>query len=197
MSVPTLEDHNSANSSRRWHLFRSVSITKQCQMALGVFVNNGSLWYCIIDTLWPFSLRQSWYNALNEAESHFRQLLTLSSPSGWKRISATTDSTSRKGKSRLLTVPELADVIVHRHTGKGGDVYRMLLEIVLTEDSVSLESWKAVLTTPELRQEWDPAVEEALLLEMLDHKTRISKTNFMLGWPAKLVGSCRATKISS
>lgn len=83
-------------------------------------------------------------------------------------------------------MPELADVIVHRHTGKGGDdVYRMLLEVALTEDFVSLEPWKAVLTTPELRQEWDPAVEEAHLLEMFDHKTRISKTNFMLGWPAK------------
>jgi len=99
---------------------------------------------------------------------------------------ATTDLPSKKGKSRLLTVPELADVIVHRHMGKDGDdVYRMLLEVSLAEDFVSLESWKAVLTTPELRQEWDPAVEEAHLLEMFDHKTRISKTNFTLGWPAK------------
>jgi len=66
----------------------------------------------------------------------------------------------------------------------------MLLEVALTEDVVSLESWKAVLTTPELRQEWDPAVEEAHLLEMFDHKTRISKTNFTLGWPVKYVGCC-------
>ncbi|KAH6915744.1 hypothetical protein BKA70DRAFT_1092620, partial [Coprinopsis sp. MPI-PUGE-AT-0042] len=41
-----------------------------------------------------------------------------------------------------------------------------------------------VLTTPELRQEWDPAVEDAHLLENFDHSTRISKTNFSLGWPA-------------
>jgi hypothetical protein len=131
-------------------------------------------------------LRQSWYNALSDAESHFRQLLTSSVPSDWRRISAATDSPNKKGKSRLSTVPELADVIVHRHTGKGGDdVYRMLLDVAVTDDGVSLEPWKAVLTTPELRQEWDPAVEEAHLLEMFDHKTRISKTNFTLGWPAK------------
>ncbi|KAI0251479.1 hypothetical protein BJV78DRAFT_1361613 [Lactifluus subvellereus] len=37
----------------------------------------------------------------------------------------------------------------------------------------------------ELRQEWDPAVDGAVLLEMLDPTTRISKTNFTLGWPAK------------
>jgi hypothetical protein len=43
------------------------------------------------------------------------------------------------------------------------------------------------LATPELRQEWDPAVDGAALLEMLDPTTRISKTNFTLGWPAKCV----------
>lgn len=84
-------------------------------------------------------------------------------------------------------MPELTDVVVHRHAGvAGGDpVYRMLLDVAVGEENVSLESWKAVLTTPELRQEWDPAVEEARLLEMFDHRTRISKTNFTLGWPAK------------
>jgi chitodextrinase len=61
----------------------------------------------------------------------------------------------------------------------------MLLDVAVGDENVSLEPWKAVLTTPELRQEWDPAVEEARLLEMFDHKTRISKTNFTLGWPAK------------
>lgn len=96
------------------------------------------------------------------------------------------DSPGKKGKARVSTVPELADVIVHRHTGKSGDdVYRMVLDVAIGDENVSLEPWKAVLTTPELRQEWDPAVEEAHLLEMFDHKTRISKTNFTLGWPAK------------
>lgn len=61
----------------------------------------------------------------------------------------------------------------------------MVLEVAVTEEGASLGPWKAVLTTPELRQEWDPAVEEAHLLEMFDHRTRISRTNFTLGWPAK------------
>ncbi|KAJ7156846.1 hypothetical protein C8R43DRAFT_997401 [Mycena crocata] len=131
-------------------------------------------------------LRQSWYSALNGAETHFRQLLTSSSSAEWKRLSASVDPASgKKGKARVPAVPELADVVVHRNSSKvGGDVYRLVLDVPTGEDSVSLEPWKAVLTTPELRQEWDPAVEDAHLVEIFDHTTRICKTNFTLGWPA-------------
>lgn len=77
---------------------------------------------------------------------------------------------------------------VHRKSSKSGeDVYRMVLEVPSGEEIVSLEPWKSVLTTPELRQEWDPAVEDAHLLETFDRSTRISKTNYTLGWPAKFV----------
>ncbi|KAF8196873.1 hypothetical protein K438DRAFT_2016762 [Mycena galopus ATCC 62051] len=133
-------------------------------------------------------LRQSWYSALNDAETHFRQLLTSSSSSEWKRLSGTVDSpANKKGKARVPAVPELADVVVHRKPSKaaaGGDVYRLVLDVPTGDDSVSLEPWKSVLTTPELRQEWDPAVEDAHLVETFDHTTRICKTNFTLGWPA-------------
>lgn len=63
----------------------------------------------------------------------------------------------------------------------------MVLEVSTGEEQVSLEPWKAVLTTAELQQEWDPAVEDAHLVEMFDQNTRISKTNYSLGWPAKYV----------
>ncbi|KAK7031491.1 hypothetical protein R3P38DRAFT_2701217 [Favolaschia claudopus] len=132
-------------------------------------------------------LHQTWYNALNDAETHFRQLLTSSSSAEWKRLSATTDSPSnKKGKGRASAMPELGDVVVHRKPNKasGGDVYRLVLDVPTGDDSVSLEPWKSVLTTPELRQEWDPAVEDAHLIETFDHSTRICKTNFTLGWPA-------------
>ncbi|KAF7309512.1 hypothetical protein MIND_00322000 [Mycena indigotica] len=131
-------------------------------------------------------LRQSWYNALNGAETHFRQLLTSSSSAEWKRLSGSSDpSAGRKGKGRMSGLPELADVVVHRNSTKlGGDVYRLVLDVPTGDDTVSLEPWKAVLTTPEMRQEWDPAVEDAHLVEIFDHNTRICKTNFTLGWPA-------------
>ncbi|KAF8810420.1 hypothetical protein BYT27DRAFT_7186494 [Phlegmacium glaucopus] len=132
-------------------------------------------------------LRQSWYSALNDAETHFRQLLI--SPAGqWKRLPSSIDTTSskQKGKARASSsTPELADVIAHRNSTKiGDDVYRLVLDVPTGDEQVSLEPWKAVLTTPELRQEWDPSVGEAHLLEMFDHDTRISKTNYTLGWPA-------------
>jgi len=115
----------------------------------------------------------------------------LTSPVGeWKRLTHTVDGVApkQKGKVRATSVPELADVIVHRNSTKAGeDVYRMVLEVSTKEEQISLEPWKAVLTTPELRQEWDPAVEGAHLVEMLDRNTRISKTNYSLGWPAKYV----------
>lgn len=138
----------------------------------------------------PKRLRQSWYSAVNEAEAYFRQLLT--SPSNeWKRISTSVDnssSPSKKGKARVVgAAPELSDVIVHRNSKATGSeaVYRVVLDVPAVEEQVSLEPWKAVLSTPELRREWDPAVEEAHLLEVLDRSTQVSKTNFALGWPAK------------
>ncbi|PBK99948.1 hypothetical protein ARMGADRAFT_1051766 [Armillaria gallica] len=132
------------------------------------------------------SLRQSWYDALSKAETHFRQLLTSASPNEWKRLSAANDPlSSRKGKSRMTSAPELADVVIHRNSTKpGDDIYRLILEVPTTEESVSLEPWKTVLSIPELRKEWDPAVVDSHMVEMFDHTVRISKTNFTLGWPA-------------
>lgn len=130
-------------------------------------------------------LRQTWSSALNDAEAQFRAFLT-SPASEWKRISSSVDGSPKKGKSRTSSVPELGDVIVHRNSSKAGDdIYRLILDVPTGDEFVSLEPWKAVLTTPELRQEWDPAVEEAHLLELFDRTTRICKTNFTLGWPAK------------
>ncbi|KAF9038588.1 hypothetical protein BJ165DRAFT_400191 [Panaeolus papilionaceus] len=130
------------------------------------------------------SLRQSWYNALDTAESHFKQLLG-SPASDWKRISNSVDGASKqKGKTKS-SVPEVSDVLVHRSVGTAGDdVWRTVLEVPTGDEPVSLETWKSILTTPELRQEWDPAVEEAHLLEMFDRNARIAKTNYTLGWPA-------------
>lgn len=131
-------------------------------------------------------LHQSWYDALNEAELHFRRLLASSTLPEWKRVANTSGSSSTKGKARTSAIPELGDVVVHRKATKAGDdVYRIVLDVPTGEEAVTLEPWKAVLTTPELRKEWDPAVEDAHLVEVFDHTTRISKTNFTLGWPAK------------
>jgi hypothetical protein len=135
-------------------------------------------------------LRQTWYAALNDAETHFRRLLTSSSSPDWKRVPITDSSstTRSKGKARVApSSPELSDVIIHRNAGKTGDsTWRALLEVPLAmNDLPLLDGWRSVLITPELRTEWDPAVEGAHMVEVFDHATRISKTNYRLGWPAK------------
>ncbi|KAF8336174.1 hypothetical protein F5887DRAFT_1161379 [Amanita rubescens] len=112
-------------------------------------------------------LRQTWYSALNNAEAHFRQLL---SSTNWKRLSGE--------QLKWKTPPDLSNVVVHR----SDDVLRLVLDLPMCSDG--LEPWKAVLSTPELRQDWDPAVEEAHMLELIDPHVRICKTKFTLGWPA-------------
>ncbi|KAK2464042.1 hypothetical protein APHAL10511_003986 [Amanita phalloides] len=112
-------------------------------------------------------LRQSWYSALNNAESHFKQLLSSSS---WKRLSGE--------QPKWKYPPDLSNIVVHR----SGDVLRLILDLPMQIDG--LEPWKAILSTPELRQEWDPAVEEAHMLESIDPHVRICKTRLTLGWPA-------------
>ena len=146
-------------------------------------------------------MRESWNNALNDALLAFKSHLTTQS-SNWKRIplppssressSGTTNSVGAaansvakgKGKARLDAAKGAS---VHRRSTKSGDVYRVVTEFPATEGLLDLEAWKAVLATPELRQEWDPAVESARILEMHDPSTRIIKTKFTLGWPAKYV----------
>ncbi|KAH8794593.1 hypothetical protein DL96DRAFT_1650631 [Flagelloscypha sp. PMI_526] len=136
-------------------------------------------------------LRQSWLTSLSDAESHFRTLISSQSSGDWKRVSttnssATTGSIRRKARTKVYQIPEVSDVVVHR-TSKypGDDVYRLILDLhTYPDEPVTLEPWKLVLSTPEIRQEWDPAVQDATVLELFDSNTRICKTNFTLGWPA-------------
>lgn len=77
---------------------------------------------------------------------------------------------------------------MHRKSAKSGEIIRVVVDVAVGDELVDLEAWKSVLVTPELREEWDPAVEASQLVEMFDPATRIVKTKFTLGWPAKYVG---------
>ncbi|KAG8950021.1 hypothetical protein FRC04_008100 [Tulasnella sp. 424] len=146
-------------------------------------------------------LHESWLAALKHAQDRFRSLLSSNTATdNWKRVpvpSASGDnatgsgaaganglvaaSSTAKGKHR----PRVSDVVMHRRTVKGDDVVRVVLEIPADDGLASLDAWKAVLATPELRKEWDPTVEASSIVETcFDPDTRISKTDFTLGWPA-------------
>ncbi|KZP01647.1 hypothetical protein CALVIDRAFT_559449 [Calocera viscosa TUFC12733] len=135
-------------------------------------------------------IRESWLLALTDAQNRFRSLLSAP-PTDWKRVPLTQTPTKHdgpvthpnKGKNRPGTT--LSDVAVHRRQNKEGEVYRAMLD-VFTDDGGLLDSdnWKVILQTPELRKSWDPIVDGSHLVELLDPDTRISKTEFKLGWPA-------------
>ncbi|KAI6001088.1 hypothetical protein F5J12DRAFT_844899 [Pisolithus orientalis] len=132
-------------------------------------------------------LRQTWSDALSAAETNFRQLLASYSSNEWKHVPLPQDAPSpRKGKSRAASLnPELRDVAVHRKVTKSGEyVYRAVLDVPATDENAAMDVWKAIITTPEIRQEWDPAVDASQLVELFDQRTRITKTRFTLGWPA-------------
>ncbi|KAI6164482.1 hypothetical protein EDD17DRAFT_1691754 [Pisolithus thermaeus] len=131
-------------------------------------------------------LRQTWSDALGAAETNFRQLLASYSSNEWKHVPLPQDTPSpRKGNSRASSNPELRDVAVHRKVTKSGEyVYRTVLDVPATDENAAMEAWKAIITTPEIRQEWDPAVDASQLVELFDPRTRIVKTRFTLGWPA-------------
>ncbi|SCV67425.1 BQ2448_5036 [Microbotryum intermedium] len=159
----------------------------------------------------PVNSTNARYQAsLDAALSHFRSLLASSSSRSWKPLqlshastsaastnSISLDSTSSsglngstengKGKAKELLngigAVELGNVRVHRRTAKGADVVRATTEINVA-DGVDLNSFKAVLQTPEVRSSWDKMVEHAHTIELLDPQTRICKTDYRLGWPA-------------
>ncbi|KDQ19629.1 hypothetical protein BOTBODRAFT_126512 [Botryobasidium botryosum FD-172 SS1] len=142
-------------------------------------------------------LHESWSAALTQAQSRFRSLLLSSSSPSWKRVpipqsessaasAAPLSNPSPKGKGRARFTDN-ADIAMHRRSSKEGDVLRVVLDINLDGDDnalASMDIWKAVLATPEMRKEWDPSVEGAHMVEMFDPNTVIAKTDFTFGWPA-------------
>lgn len=138
-------------------------------------------------------MRESWSTALNDALASFRGHLTSVQSASWKRVPAVKDNintisgSDAKGKSSEVCTPEICDVVIHRKSSKSGEIYRVVLDVLAEDQLADLDTWKAIFNTPELRQEWDPAVEASQVLEMFDPATMIVKTKFTLGWPAKYV----------
>ncbi|KAH7098587.1 hypothetical protein BKA62DRAFT_712797 [Auriculariales sp. MPI-PUGE-AT-0066] len=132
-------------------------------------------------------LGASWTASLNEAESTFR---ALSSAGGtWQRVPVPKRESSISSPISPATANgnaprDPSDAAIHRRPSKRGDVYRVVLDVDSDTTLANLDAWRAILATPELRKEWDPAVESARLVELFDLETRIAKTNFTLGWPA-------------
>ena len=151
-------------------------------------------------------LEAAWTDALSGSLAYFRALLSSSTSSSWKPVQVlplTASSTARdSGLSRAegATIGKITaeEVVVHRRSGKGGDVYRAMVEVDCGPD-VSVDTFRGCLVTPETRPRcefgWtqsgvsslrpgDRMVEEAVTLDLLDAHTRVTKSNYRLGWPS-------------
>ncbi|PWN50029.1 hypothetical protein IE53DRAFT_369263 [Violaceomyces palustris] len=75
------------------------------------------------------------------------------------------------------------NVVIHRRSGKGSEIFRAVADVPF-EGTPDLFAFQSLLQTPDARSGWDRLVESGELVEQLDPKTRISKINYRLGWPA-------------
>ncbi|KAK8861436.1 hypothetical protein IAR55_002255 [Kwoniella newhampshirensis] len=136
-------------------------------------------------------LGAAWTEALTSSLTYFRALLSSSSSTAWKPVSVlplTASATARdSGKSvakgSSIGKIDASQVRVHRRSGKGGEVFRAVVEVDCGSD-VSVDTFRGCLVTPETRPRWDRMVEEAVTLDLLDAHTRVTKTNYQLGWPS-------------
>lgn len=104
-------------------------------------------------------LETAWIEALNNSVSYFRALLSSSGSSAWKRVSSNSAppgspvreaSGSAKGKATSLGSITTKDVVVHRRNGKGGEVFRAVVEVDCGSD-VNVDTFRGCLATPETR----------------------------------------------
>lgn len=82
-----------------------------------------------------------------------------------------------------------SQVRVHRQfdSARNADMVRAVAEVACDPDAASpidLDAVRAVLSTPEIRPQWDKLVDASTGLSLLDPLTRITKTDYRLGWPA-------------
>ena len=155
-----------------------------------------------------FRLEAAWHDALSSALSYCRALLSSSTSSAWKPVSVLPltesstahDSGGSHAKGSSLGPIHANEVIVHRRSGKAGEIYRATVEVDCGSD-VSVDTFRGCLATPEARltctsirrmllsllmsSAGDRMVESAETMDLLDAHTRVTKTNYRLGWPSR------------
>jgi hypothetical protein len=55
----------------------------------------------------------------------------------------------------------------------------------VTDHAAALESFRAILQTPEIRSDWDKVTEKQEVLEIVEPAVRVQRSYTRLGWPSK------------
>lgn len=110
-------------------------------------------------------LETAWHDALNASVAYFRALLSSSSSSAWKLVSGPSRSPPAlgsvrdvKGRSASLGRITPSDVTVHRRNGKGGEVFRAVVDVDCGTD-VNVDTFRGCLATPETRPVCESAIQ--------------------------------------
>ncbi|GEM07581.1 lipid-binding START domain protein [Rhodotorula toruloides] len=147
--------------------------------------------------------------SLATALSHFQSLLSNPHSKSWKPVSpvpsasgsgsaGSASAAGSKGKARAtpstsasslvngLAALDPSQVKVDKKPDRerNAEIVRAIAEVPCDPDAVDLEAVRAVLATPEVRALWDKLVDSSHSLSLLGPLTRITKTDYRLGWPA-------------
>ncbi|ORX36309.1 hypothetical protein BD324DRAFT_628256 [Kockovaella imperatae] len=136
-------------------------------------------------------LQLAWAETLKTAVGYFRALHASSTSSSWKPVqvplitgaNGLPESGQSSRSSSTLSRISAENVVVHRRSGKLGEVYRAVVEMDCGPD-INVDSFRGSLVTPQTRPVWDRMVEEAEVVELLDPSTRVTRTKYRLGWPS-------------
>ncbi|TYJ58802.1 hypothetical protein B9479_000638 [Cryptococcus floricola] len=131
-------------------------------------------------------LQAAYHDALQTSYGYFKALHNSADSASWKPVSLPESVTGvgrPSSSAKGLGKAQAENVAVHRRTSKYGDVYRATVEVDCGSD-ISVDTFRGCLVTPETRAMWDRMVEEATTLDILDAHTRVTKTNYRLGWPS-------------
>lgn len=90
--------------------------------------------------------------------SYIRALLSSSGSAAWKLVSAAPSTPpspvrpSLNNGARLSSLGKITanDVVVHRRNGKGGEVFRAVVEVDCGSD-INVDTFRGSLATPETR----------------------------------------------
>ncbi|EGG01175.1 uncharacterized protein MELLADRAFT_111233 [Melampsora larici-populina 98AG31] len=148
---------------------------------------------------------QRYQDALNQALTEFKSLLSSNQSKHWKPIpptatqlnSHTPFSESKPNPREFLNgigPLDFANVQIHRKKSDGQIVVRAISDLWIDQSKLDIDDFKSILNIPEIRGVWDNLVDQAKVLEVLDSNTRIVKTDFRLGWPANPRDSITITK---
>ena len=151
--------------------------------------------HCLRRTDVLCSLRQRFASTLNSGEASLRALLGAPS-SAWRPLQTLNtsqlqdDDVSRadEGSSSTSCVSGRIEgpIIVHRKKAKNApDVIRAICHVRVEDHAAALESFRAILQTPEIRPAWDTVTEKQETLEIVEPGVNVLRSYTRIGWPAK------------